>query len=84
MSGQTTNSLSTPHLDLIYQYRIALIDLEAAQAERDDFRLLSQEALHKIAAMQIVIDRLNERNRQVVAEFRAFRAAMIRTPEKVT
>jgi hypothetical protein len=72
------NSSATALVDLIFQHRVTLIDLDQAHAERDSYRLLAEQALHRLAEQQIELDRLRDHHHRLVLEYRAFRAATIR------
>ena len=49
-----------------------------AEADRDAYRLLSQQALHRVHELTLESDRRDVRYRQVVDEYRRFRAGVMR------
>lgn len=71
------NALAVPLVGVLQELRATQAERDEAREAREGFRMLSQQALHKIAELQGDIDRLREQHHRLKEEYRAYRAATI-------
>jgi hypothetical protein len=72
-----SNSLSVPLVGTLRALRQANLDHDKAIAERDSYRLLAQQAIHRLADQQVEIDRIKRHYDHLLDEYRVFRARVI-------